>query len=70
MALKLMYLMFAKLLDWMVLRIRSDITKDVESLILRHQLAVLQRHIPRPRMSTASSPDSATGSAHQQSGKS
>jgi putative transposase len=52
-ALKLMYLMFTKLLDWMVLRIRSDTTKDVEILVLRHQLAVLQRRTPRPRMSWA-----------------
>jgi len=37
-ALKLIYLMFAKLLGWMVLRIRSDSTKDIEILVLRHQL--------------------------------
>jgi putative transposase len=52
-ALKLMYLVFTKLLGWMVLRIRSDTTKDVEILVLRHQLAVLQRRTPRPRMSWA-----------------
>jgi putative transposase len=52
-ALKLMYLIFAKLLAWMALRIRSDTTKDIEILVLRHQLAVLQRRTPRPRMSWA-----------------
>ena len=45
--------MFAKLLGWVVLRIRSDTAKDVEILVLRHQLAVLQRRTPRPRMSWA-----------------
>ena len=45
--------MFAKLLGWVVLRIRSDTTKDIEILVLRHQLAVLQRRTPRPRMSWA-----------------
>ena len=53
MALTLIYLMFAKLLAWMALRIRSDTTKDIEILVLRHQLAVLQRRTPRPRMSWA-----------------
>jgi hypothetical protein len=53
MAPKLTYLMFAKLLGWMVLRIRSDTTKDIEILVLRHQLAVLQRRTPRPRMCRA-----------------
>ena len=53
MALTLIYLMFAKLLAWMALRIRSDTTKDIEILVLRHQLAVLQRRTPRPLMSWA-----------------
>jgi hypothetical protein len=43
--------MFAKLLGCIVLRTRSGATKDVEILVLRHQLAVLQRRTPRPRMS-------------------
>jgi len=51
--LRLIYRMFAKLLGWVVLRIRSDTTKDIEILVLRHQLAVLQRRTPWPRMSWA-----------------
>src|SRR5688500_7562980 len=42
--------MFSKLVGWIVLRTRSDATKDIEILVLRHQLAVLQRRTPRPRM--------------------
>src|SRR3954447_9680694 len=42
--------MFSKLLGWIVLRTRSDTTKEIEILVLRHQLAVLQRRTPRPRM--------------------
>lgn len=51
MALRLIYQMFSKLLGWIVLRTRSDATKDIEILVLRHQLAMLQRRTPRPRMS-------------------
>jgi hypothetical protein len=51
MALRLIYQMFSTLLGWIVLRTRSDTTKDIEILVLRHQLAVLQRRTPRPRMS-------------------
>ena len=51
MALRLIYQMFSKLLSWIVLQTRSNTTKDVEILVLRHQLAVLQRRTPRPRMS-------------------
>ena len=51
MASKLIYQVFAKLLSWMVLRTRSDAAKEIEILVLRHQLAVLQRRQPRPRIS-------------------
>ena len=53
MALRLIYQIFSKLLGWIVLRTRSDTTKEIEILVLRHQLAVLQRHAPRPRFSWA-----------------
>jgi putative transposase len=51
MALRLINQMFSKLVGWIVLRTRSDTTKEIEILVLRHQLAVLQRRTPRPPMS-------------------
>ena len=53
MALKLICVMFSKLLGWIVLRARSDTSKEVEILVLRHQLAVLRRRPSRPRLSWA-----------------
>ena len=50
MALRLIYQMFAKLLGWLVLRAQSDTSKEIEILVLRHQLAVLQRRTARPRI--------------------
>ena len=46
----LIYRMFTTLLSWMVLWARSDATKEIEILVVRHQLAVLQRRRVRPRM--------------------
>src|SRR6185503_18121044 len=51
MAVKLIYQTFVKLLSWMALRARSDTANEIEILVLRHQLAVLHRRTPQPRIS-------------------
>ena len=43
--------MLARVLSWLTLLARSDVSKDVEILVLRHEVAVLRRHNPRPKLS-------------------
>ena len=50
MAFGLAYLLLARVLSWLALLARSDTAKDVEILVLRHEVAVLRRHNPRPRL--------------------
>jgi transposase InsO family protein len=49
-AFRLAYLILARTASWLVLLARSDAAKDVEILVLRHEVAVLRRHHPHPRL--------------------
>jgi putative transposase len=50
---KLAYVALCRSIQLLVLLARSDATKDLELLVLRHQLAVLRRQTSRPRLEPA-----------------
>jgi putative transposase len=52
-ALSFLYWSFRRLLELLVLRLRSEQAKEIEILVLRHQLHVLRREIARPRLEPA-----------------
>ena len=53
MPLRFTYLAVLRVFGWLALLARSDHAKDAEILILRHQVAVLQRQVRSPRLSWA-----------------
>ncbi|MFE4678025.1 integrase [Streptomyces sp. NPDC056721] len=53
MSLRLHYLVFTRLLGWLALLCRSSASKDIELLVLRHEVAVLRRTDPKPRFDWA-----------------
>ncbi|MCW2943445.1 MAG: integrase catalytic region [Actinoallomurus sp.] len=64
MALRLLYLIALRVFDWIALFTRSEASKDVEILVLHHELSVLRRQVATPRPSTADRGRSARSSLH------
>ncbi|ADJ47567.1 hypothetical protein AMES_5742 [Amycolatopsis mediterranei S699] len=53
MSLRLLYLIFLQMVGLVVLLGRSSASKDIELLVLRHEVAVLRRGNPKPRLDWA-----------------
>jgi putative transposase len=49
----MLYPMFVRLIGWLALLARSAASKDAELLMLRHEVAVLRRQHPRPKLDWA-----------------
>jgi putative transposase len=54
--LRLLDLIFDRLLIWLTLLCGTSTSKDVELLVLRHEVAVLRRTSPRPHLNWPTAP--------------
>ena len=55
-SLRLLYLIFDRFLGWLMLLGRATSSKDIELLVLRHEVTVLRRTDPKPRMEWPTKP--------------
>lgn len=49
MTLRLLYLIMIRVFGWLALLGRGQVSKDVEIMVLRHEVAVLRRQVTRPK---------------------
>lgn len=49
MLIRLVYMFMVRVFGWLTLLASSDATKDVEILVLRHEIAMLRRQVSRPQ---------------------
>ena len=49
MLIRLVYLLMIRVFGWLALLTRSDTSKDMEILVLRHEVAILRRQVTRPK---------------------
>jgi hypothetical protein len=61
MALRLLYRIFCQVLGLTVLARRQSTAKDIELLVLRHEIAPLRRTSPKPRLSWVVGPEYTAG---------
>jgi hypothetical protein len=52
-SLRLLYLIFSQLLSWLTLLGPASASRDIELLVLRHEVAVLRRTNSKPRLDWA-----------------